>query len=157
MCFSFISTILFCFLNSGLSYSANIQWNKKVLIKEFFSSNWGTSPWAWYFYSALPRSLFASLPLVPVGLLLDVQGRRTLIFVLPCLVFVALYSFLPHKELRFVIYVIPGMDSPWRSLCNFVYLNWTLRMEKKFWIEQDFPSITQMWEIQNNHVLGWSN
>lgn len=89
------------------------------------SSHWGTSPWHWYLTSALPRALGAAGGL---GLLLAVvfsseeeKGRRrkkaesrakvaTVSARHAALVaagFVALYSFLPHKELRFLMPVLP--------------------------------------------------
>ncbi|GAM21373.1 hypothetical protein SAMD00019534_045480 [Acytostelium subglobosum LB1] len=70
------------------------------------SHEWGTMPWHWYFSSALPRAL---LLWFPVGLIAPVivERRRLTPFILPTLLFIILYSFLPHKELRFIIYVLP--------------------------------------------------
>ena len=103
------STIIYGLLGTFLSLVATISidsvmWNKewlwpegKVLYYNIIlnkSSNWGVSPWAWYFYSAIPRAMFVSTLLVPLGIYFD---RRTLKLVVPSIVFVFLYSFLPHK------------------------------------------------------------
>jgi alpha-1,6-mannosyltransferase len=56
-----------------------------------------------------------SLALVPVGMFLE---RRTLPLVLPPLFFVLAYSFLPHKELRFIIYALPLLNVSAAAACS---------------------------------------
>lgn len=85
------------------------------------SSNWGTSPALFYFTSALPRLLFNPLVYLiclPVALIVDYQRLEaptrpeisTILRILrPILTFLALYSFQPHKEWRFIIYIIPPL------------------------------------------------
>lgn len=51
----------------------------------------------WYFSSALPRALLGALPLALLGGVLDRRVRPSLAI---ALAFVALYSALPHKEVR---------------------------------------------------------
>eukprot|EP00927_Polykrikos_kofoidii_P021604 TRINITY_DN20399_c0_g1_i1.p1 TRINITY_DN20399_c0_g1~~TRINITY_DN20399_c0_g1_i1.p1 ORF type:complete len:497 (+),score=69.85 TRINITY_DN20399_c0_g1_i1:58-1548(+) len=68
------------------------------------SGDWGTSPPLWYFYSALPRALLGALPLAIVGVVLE---RRVRSSTGVAIAFVALYSFLPHKELRFIFPCVP--------------------------------------------------
>ena len=67
-----------------------------------------THPFLWYFRSALPRSLLLSLLFIPWALYWD--RRRAAVLAGPALGFVLLYSFLPHKELRFIIYAVPLLN-----------------------------------------------
>ena len=75
---------------------------------------WGVSPWHFYFTSALPRGLLGTALLVPLGLLdrprLSLPVRvewRSVLLLLPALLFVCLYSLLAHKELRFILPAFP--------------------------------------------------
>ncbi|KAG5992953.1 hypothetical protein E4U52_002384 [Claviceps spartinae] len=75
------------------------------------SSSWGTSPWHYYFTSAIPRLLLnpLALPLVTMSLLHPSLASRTRKLLAPCLGYIAIYSLQPHKETRFVFYTIPSL------------------------------------------------
>jgi len=85
------------------------------------SSHWGTSPWHWYLSSALPRAMGAAGLLGLAWAVAFSKGdekKKTTKTTTTKFVsarhaaavaagFVALYSFLPHKELRFLMPVLP--------------------------------------------------
>ncbi|CAO4376268.1 unnamed protein product [Caenorhabditis nigoni] len=84
------------------------------------SHEYGTHPYFWYFYSALPRCLLTSVFLVPLGCLSDHRVPKILV---PSTCFIFLYSFLPHKELRFIIYTIPIYSLAAAVFCARIYVN----------------------------------
>jgi len=81
-----------------------VLWFNTILNK---SGEYGTSPWHWYFTSALPRAMTIALPLSLLSVY-TVPRARALVAI-PTL-FIAVYSMLPHKELRFVLYAIPPLN-----------------------------------------------
>eukprot|EP00211_Chloroparvula_japonica_P001701 CAMPEP_0119159138 /NCGR_PEP_ID=MMETSP1310-20130426/53612_1 /TAXON_ID=464262 /ORGANISM="Genus nov. species nov., Strain RCC2339" /LENGTH=596 /DNA_ID=CAMNT_0007151767 /DNA_START=65 /DNA_END=1855 /DNA_ORIENTATION=+ len=94
------------------------------------SHEWGVSPWHWYLTSAMPKATTAAFPVAVLSLLyvscvalaslLGIRtggqrgdasfARRVLQYTAPFIIFVALYSILPHKELRFIFYAIPFVN-----------------------------------------------
>lgn len=78
------------------------------------SAAWGTSPWHFYLLNAIPRLMMnpvTYLFCIPVAVINPITRKRSLDLLVPLLAFVGLYSFLPHKEWRFVIYIIPGLTA----------------------------------------------
>lgn len=78
------------------------------------SSNWGVSPWHFYFTSALPRLLvnpLAIVLLIPLALAHPATSRVARGLVIPPLLFVGIYSLQPHKEARFVFYAVPPLTA----------------------------------------------
>lgn len=76
------------------------------------ASTWGTSPWHYYFTNAIPRIL-----LNPLALLVCIPFSRVYIptrqasshLLVPSLAYAAIYSLQPHKEWRFIIYIVPSL------------------------------------------------
>ena len=78
------------------------------------STDWGVSPWHFYFINALPRLMMNPLTYllcIAAALLPAATRSRSLDLLIPLLSFVGLFSFLPHKEWRFIIYVMPGLTA----------------------------------------------
>ncbi|KGO73371.1 GPI mannosyltransferase [Penicillium italicum] len=78
------------------------------------SSEWGTEPWSFYFLNALPRLLFNPLSYllaIPVALRQPATRSPALALLVPALSFVAVYSFQPHKEWRFIVYIMPSLTA----------------------------------------------
>jgi alpha-1,6-mannosyltransferase len=78
------------------------------------SVDWGTSPFHAYFTSFLPKLLLNPLIpmlLVPSALYFPATRRPATGLVVPSLAFVAIYSLQPHKEARFIIYVVPPLTA----------------------------------------------
>ncbi|TMW65025.1 hypothetical protein Poli38472_009192 [Pythium oligandrum] len=106
------------------------------------SHEWGVYPPLWYFYSALPRALLATALLLPVGVsvllpaLLKSRSFKQLraaftsaplvdwsvaTFVWPVILYLALFSILPHKELRFIFNAIPILNMVAAVGCSKLY------------------------------------
>jgi alpha-1,6-mannosyltransferase len=72
------------------------------------SHEWGTEPVYWYFVDAIPRAMLGTLAFIPGGLLWNARLRP---FAYPMFAFISLFSLLPHKELRFVMYAFPILNA----------------------------------------------
>ncbi|KAL6906851.1 glycosyltransferase family 22 protein [Trichoderma evansii] len=94
------------------------------------SSNWGVSPWHYYFTSALPRLLLNPLCFPLIGLALYQHGTRgrVLDLVIPSLVFITVYSIQPHKETRFIFYTVPSLTAAAAVGASFI----SSRLSKSF-------------------------
>jgi alpha-1,6-mannosyltransferase len=125
----FISSFVSIFLTAIID---SFFWNQKRLVWPelevlYFntilnkSSEWGTSPFHWYFSSAIPRSLLLFVLCLPLSLLSSITkglrwiNRKNISVEVsklfwPFFAFLALYSFLPHKELRFILPIIPTLN-----------------------------------------------
>jgi alpha-1,6-mannosyltransferase len=84
------------------------------------SHNYGTLPFLWYFTKAIPKALAATTILIPLGLFFD---KRTFRLFFPIVAYIFLYSFLPHKELRFIIYSFPVLNLPAAVFCARIWIN----------------------------------
>ncbi|KAF9193324.1 dolichyl-P-Man:Man(7)GlcNAc(2)-PP-dolichol alpha-1,6-mannosyltransferase [Haplosporangium sp. Z 767] len=80
---------------------------------------WGVSPWYTYFSILLPKISGLALPLALAAVLVEQRYRR---YILATGVFVGLYSFLGHKEWRFIVYVVPILN-----LGGAITLSWIMK------------------------------
>ncbi|KAI1813299.1 glycosyltransferase family 22 protein [Poronia punctata] len=86
------------------------------------SSNWGVSPWHYYFTSALPKILTnpMSAVMIPFALSRSGTAEQARALVVPSLLFVAIYSIQPHKEARFIFYVAPPLTAAAALGANYI-------------------------------------
>jgi alpha-1,6-mannosyltransferase len=75
------------------------------------ASAWGTSPWYWYFTSALPRLLLNPFAVPLIYYTFTTPATSSLLLLIPNIGYILLYSILPHKETRFLFPVIPPLTT----------------------------------------------
>ena len=91
------------------------------------AAEWGTSPYTYYFTNVLARLLINPLItalLIPVSLMFPETQRQCRDLVVPSALFLAIYSLQPHKESRFIIYVVPPLTAAASSGASYI---WTRR------------------------------
>ncbi|TAQ89686.1 hypothetical protein B7494_g1966 [Chlorociboria aeruginascens] len=96
------------------------------------SSDWGTSPPLYYFTSVLPKLLnpINLLFLIPLAFILPSTRYAARDLVIPSLSFVTIYSLQPHKEWRFIVYVIPPLTAAASLSASYL---WTRRYKFPFY------------------------
>ncbi|CAJ2500918.1 Uu.00g037710.m01.CDS01 [Anthostomella pinea] len=88
------------------------------------SSDWGVSPWHYYFTSALPKILtnpLSSIALISFAMCNPGTRRQAQALVIPSLLFVTIYSLQPHKEARFIFYVAPPLTAAAALGANYIF------------------------------------
>ena len=78
------------------------------------SVEWGTEPFHFYYLNALPRLLLnpvTYLACIPLAMGTKATQKTSQDIVVPHIAFITAYSFLPHKEWRFIIYSIPAFTA----------------------------------------------
>jgi len=92
------------------------------------SSEWGTSPFHFYFLNSLPRLLMNPmiyLVCIPAALTSKTLRRTSQDILIPHLAFISIYSLLPHKEWRFIIYSIPAFTTVASSSAGWFWIRRT--------------------------------
>lgn len=103
------------------------------------SDQWGVEPIYSYFTVHLPNMITNPILLgvVPIGLFQDSTGRNSLrILGFSSLLFVGIYSLLPHKEWRFVVYIMPILS----LLCANATAAFVYERRNKFLIYKILPA-----------------
>ncbi|KAK8050233.1 Alg9-like mannosyltransferase [Apiospora phragmitis] len=88
------------------------------------SSEWGVSPWHWYFTNALPKIMINPLTwafLIPYALFNQSTRLPAQSLTLPSVLFIAIYSIQPHKEARFIFYVAPPLTAAAALGANYIF------------------------------------
>lgn len=91
------------------------------------SSDWGTTPYGYYFLNLLPKLLLNPLiptALIPASFFFPSTTYAAKNLVIPSTAYVAIYSLLPHKESRFIIYVVPPLTAAAALSASYI---WTRR------------------------------
>jgi alpha-1,6-mannosyltransferase len=101
------------------------------------SADWGTSPFNYYFTSLLPKLLVNPVILLLLALAHYIPATHlpTINFALPSFLFIAIYSLQPHKEARFIIYVVPPLTAAAALPASYI---WTRRSKNLLYILGSF-------------------
>ena len=91
------------------------------------SSDWGTSPWHFYFTNAVPRLMMNPITwqlCIPLAVGIKATRKASLDILVPLATFIGIYSLQPHKEWRFIVYAVPGLATVASIGANWI---WTRR------------------------------
>lgn len=90
------------------------------------SADWGTSPYYYYFTNLLPGLLnpLITMILIPLSTMMSNMRDLSAGLLAPPSFFVAIYSLQPHKEARFIIYIVPSLTAVAALSASYI---WTRR------------------------------